>query len=213
MLIEDNIDIYQWFDKQDKLFDVWITDPPYPFDSQNGTNRYKDMYLKFTWNDLKNIFDKMYSMTNDGGRAYVFCNRDGIQNTIDLLQNSGFRFLNLLIWDKLAFGGGYHWRNQAEFIIYVSKNKPKVEVKSVSNIFKYKRPFKKDNHPEINYMPAGKNSAKPYYIWRDILIHGVLSNEYVADPFSGTNPMRAAYLLEQEIFKKDLMIYTNSYDT
>lgn len=208
----EKLEIDDWFTKLPEKIDLWITDPPYPFDSQNGTGRYKGMYKKFTWQKLNDVFVKMYEKTNEGGRAYVFANRDGLFKTMDGLVKAGFDFLNILIWDKQHFGGGYHWRRQEEYIVYVSKGHPKTYVKNVSNIFNYKRPSKSDAVPSIGYNPKGV-SVKPHQIWKDIITHGGCQDDVCADPFAGTNPMRAALLLNAALMSKIKDAYTNVYLT
>ena len=207
-----NFEIDDWFSFQSENVDLWITDPPYPFNSQNGTGRYKGMYKRFDWLSMKSVFLKMYAKTSDGGRAYVFCNRDGLFKTQSLLKSAGFRFLNILIWDKQHFGGGYHWRNQAEYIVYVSKGKPKCYVRGLSNIFNYKRPTKSSIIPGIGYDPS-KTSSKPYEIWRDIIEHGSCEGDVIADPFAGTNPLCAALMIEPHLMRKAKDAYTNVYLT
>ena len=208
-----NLEINDWFRSINNInVDLWITDPPYPFASQNGTGRYNNMYSRFTWKTLEDVFKKMYNRTADGGRAYVFCNRDGLHKTIKGLEDAGFRFLNILIWDKQHFGGGYHWRNQVEYIVYVSKGKPSCYIKGLSNVFNYKKPVKGDAISSINYKPEG-TSPKPHFIWTDILTHGSCDDDICADPFSGSNPMRAALLTNPNLLNKIKDAYTNVYIT
>lgn len=211
-IIHTNLEINSWFDQLNDDINLWITDPPYPFDSQNGTNRYDGMYKRLDWKDLEDVFKNMYKKTEDGGRAYVFCNRDGIFETQKRLEKVGWTFRNLLVWDKMHFGGGYHWRNQVEYIIYVTKGKPDLYVKGISNIFKYKKPKEKDSVPSINYDVIGV-SCKPYKIWSDILDNGACQDDIVADPFAGSNPLRAAIKLSKKLDNKILKIHTNTYKT
>lgn len=206
-----DLDIDDWFDQLTESIDLWITDPPYPFDSQNGTGRYKGMYTRLTWKKLELICKEMYNRTNDGGRIYMFCNRDGIFKTGAALEGAGFKSRNLLVWDKQHFGGGYHWRNQAEYIVYATKDKPKIYVKGISNIFNYSRPFKRDAIPEIGYDPSG-TSSKPYMIWEDIMTHGGCEDDICADPFAGSNPMRAALLTNSALMSKIKKAFTNSHN-
>lgn len=209
-LVKTNLEISDWFSSLKDNVDLWITDPPYPFDSQNGTGRYKDMYSLMSWEQIGKVYEKMYKHTSDGGRVYVFCNRDGIENTKRLLSEAGFRFLNLLVWDKCHFGGGYHWRNQVEYIIYSSKGKPKTYVKNLANIFRYKRPSKNSTMPSIGYDPSGQ-SCKPMEIWRDIMLEGGCDEDVCADPFSGSNPMMAAYMTNPILKTKFKKVLTNVY--
>ena len=209
-LIHTNLEIDDWFKQLEDKISVTVSDPPYPFDSQNGTNRYAGMYKRFDWAKMEDVFKQIYAHTQEQGRVYIFCNRDGLFKTQTLLVKSGFEFRNILVWDKKHFGGGYHWRSQVEYIVYVSKGEPKTYVKGAPNIFSYPRPSKKDAIPSIGYDPVCL-SAKPMQIWKDILTHGAVDGDIVADPFAGSNPMKAAIETEVKLQNKILKAYTNTY--
>jgi len=207
-IVETNLEISDWFswvDSNKYSIDLWITDPPYPFSNQNGTGRfdYKSgsdgMYSRLDWPSLGDIFLKMFDRSNAGARAYVFCNRDGLFKTKELLESAGWKFRNLLVWDKKNLGMGYHWRNKAEYIVYVSNGKPLTYIKNKGNIFSYKKPR------------GGGTSQKPHEIWADILESGSVSGDVCADPFSGTNPMRESILNHKGLESKIGAAYTNIY--
>jgi site-specific DNA-methyltransferase (adenine-specific) len=207
------LEVEEWFKQLEEKVDLWITDPPYPFDTQNGTGRYQNMYQQLGWADLEDVYKKMYEHSPDGARAYVFCNRDGRETTKQALSQAGWTFRNELIWDKLHFGGGYHYRNQVEYIVYVTKGKPKTYVKGRSNVFRYKRPTKNSGIPKIGYDPTSCASPKPWEIWDEIMIHGACEGDVCADPFAGSNPMKAALNLNHGIAGKIKLAYTNIYET
>ena len=203
-IVKTSLDIDDWFSSLNENIDLWITDPPYPFDNKNGTNRfnYKDgndnMYQRLSWSKLSSIFSEMYNRSNEGSRAYVFCNRDGLFETQPLLKKSGWTFRNVLVWDKKRLGMGYHWRNKAEYILYVTKGKPKSYVKGAGNIFSYSKP---------RNMGV---SAKPYNIWADILENSAVLGDTCADPFAGSDPMEKALLSYPNLYSKIGSAYTNS---
>jgi DNA modification methylase len=211
-VVVTKLEIDKWFAQLTDKIDLWITDPPYPFDAQNGTGRYQNMYALLGWARIGDVFEKMYDATEDGGRAYVFSNRDGYQKTKELLESKGWTFRNQLVWNKINFGGGYHWRNQVEYIVYVTKGKPKTYVKGRSNIFEYKKPGKKSGIPGIGYDPASCSSPKPHQIWDEIMNHGGCDDDICADPFAGSNPMKAALDLNAALMKKIKTAHTNVYD-
>lgn len=220
--IETSLQISEWIEyiKKSKVqIDLLITDPPYPFDNKNGSGRHKfkdgsdDMYHRMTWDSLKIIYNDFLDLTAPGGRAYIFSNRDGYEKTKEIMQEVGWRYLNTLIWDKERFGGGYHWRNSVEYIHYFCKKpKPAVLVKGAKNLFRYSKPKKSDAIPEINYNPASNASPKPNQLWRDIIKFGGKEGDIVADPFSGSNPLKAALYLNPELVKKIDSAYLNSFD-
>lgn len=86
--------------------DLWISDPPYPFQNQNGTGRMKfednkdQMYTRMTYSDLEWCYGEMFSTSNSGAGCYIFANRDGLFHTKDSMEKSGWTFRNILVWDK-----------------------------------------------------------------------------------------------------------------
>lgn len=217
-MIKSNLDFYKFMESLKDNVDVWITDPPYPFDNQNGTGRYShvngndQMYSRFDWAEMQKMISLMYDKTSEGGCCYLFCNRDGLFDTKDILARTGWTFRNLLVWDKQAMGMGYHWRNQTEYILYASKGKTERYVKSHSNIFSFKKPGEKDSDLSIGYNVKGCISAKPYKIWSKIIQYGVLDGDIIADPFAGTDPMSAALNLDKSLLDKINKAYSNTYD-
>jgi site-specific DNA-methyltransferase (adenine-specific) len=209
-IIETNFEIKDWFSylhSENILVDMWITDPPYPFDNKNGTGRflYEDgvdgLYDRMTWDDLSVSFCRMFDASNEGSRAYVFSNKDGLFETKSRMEQAGWTFRNILIWNKKRMGMGYHWRHSVEYILYFSKGKPLSYVKGKSNILSYKKPR------------GGSQSVKPFELWVDILEWSAVSGDICADPFSGSNPMKKAILGYSNLESKINMAYTNVFIT
>lgn len=217
-IVKSNLEIQDWLNSLTEDVDLWITDPPYPFENRNGGRRFKyingvdHMYHRFDWNDMKNVFQKFYDKTSDGGRMYVFCNRDGIFEMKPMMEAMGWDFRNLLVWEKDKIGLGFHWRHQVEYILYFSKGKLKHYVKSPNNIFKYPKPKPTDSVPSVGYTVSGQ-SPKPKQIWEDILKYGGKEGDVVADPFAGSDPLSAAINLNKDLFDKIKKSYSNIYLT
>lgn len=221
-IVKTGLPVSDWIEimkGQEIGIDLLITDPPYPFNNKNGSGRHQyhdgsdEMYHRMEWEDLAETYKGFLDLMNDGGRAYIFCNRDGYEKTREIMLNAGWRYLNTLVWDKERFGGGYHWRNSVEYIHYFCKpKKPAVLVKGARNLFAYSKPKKGDAIPEIGYDPASNDSPKPNQIWRDILMYGAAEGDIVADPFAGSNPLMAALYLNPELAEKIDIAYTNSFD-
>ena len=183
--------------------DIWITDPPYPFENQNGTGRMKfeggedEMYTRMTYGDLESCYKSMFDLTNAGGLAYVFANRDGLFNTKESLDRAGWTFRNIIVWDKVVQGMGYHWRNQVEYIFYVTKGAAKKYVTNHPNIFSVKK-------------PQGL-SAKPPKIWETILEKQMSDGDVVADPFAGSDPLSICLNNNQNLMQKIGASYSNIF--
>ena len=203
-VIKSSLDIKDWFLSLDDNVDLWITDPPYPFNNKNGTSRFKydgtdNMYNRLSWSEIADFCNSCFNHSNDGARFYIFSSRDGLRNTWGCLEDAGWTFRNLLVWDKKRMGMGYHWRNQSEYILYASNGKPKKYVKSKGNIFSYKKP-----------RGLGQ-SAKPYEIWDDIMKSSLCEGDVCADPFSGSNPFLSAVDKNPSLLNDMSALYLNSY--
>lgn len=218
-IVRTKLEISDWFSQLNEKVDLWITDPPYPFDNKNGSKRFNhvdgidNMYARLDWSDLEGIFADMYAATNKGGRAYIFCNRDGLFETKELLEKTGWKFRNIIVWDKQSMGMGYHWRNQVEYICYVTKGSidSQFYIKNQPNIFYEKKPKSSDSIPGIGYNPSG-TSPKPYKIWSKIMEYQLGQDEVVADPFAGSEPLRAAIEMNSSLKAKAKTVYVNSYE-
>ena len=183
--------------------DLWITDVPYPFNNQNGTGRMKfeggedKMYSRMSYSDLEWSYDQMFKNSNEGAGSYVFSNRDGLFNTKDSLEKTGWTFRNIIVWDKKVQGMGYHWRNQVEYIIYCTKGKTKKYVTGLPNIFSEKKP------PGL--------SAKPPKIWQTIMEQQLKDGEVVCDPFAGSDPLSIALNNNQNLLNKIGQSHSNIF--
>ena len=183
--------------------DLWVTDPPYPFENQNGTGRMKfednkdEMYTRMTYSDLEWCYGEMFSNSNSGAGCYVFANRDGLFHTKDSMEKSGWTFRNILVWDKVNMTMGYHWRNQVEYIVYCTKGATKKYVTSLPNIFHEKK-------------PTGL-SAKPPKIWETIMERQLKDGEVVCDPFAGSDPLSISLNNNQNLMQKVGSSYSNIF--
>ena len=199
------LDIKSFFPHLQSLtkVDLWITDPPYPFENQNGTGRMKfednkdEMYTRMTYSDLEWCYGEMFSNSNSGAGCYVFANRDGLFHTKDSLEKSGWTFRNILVWDKVNMTMGYHWRNQVEYIVYCSKGATKKYVTGLPNIFHEKK-------------PTGL-SAKPSKIWETIMSQQLKDGEIVCDPFAGSDPLSISLNNNQNLMQKIGSSYSNIF--
>lgn len=184
--------------------DIWITDPPYPFDNKNGAGRFKyvdgkdGMYKRMTYSDLESAYREMLSLSNPSAVCYIFTDRDGLFQTKDSLERVGWNFNNIIVWDKQRMGMGYHWRNQIEYIVYCSNGQTKRFVTSASNIISAKK-------------PKGL-STKPPVIWEKIMDFQLRDGDVVCDPFAGSDPLSITLNQNQKLLSKVKNSYSNIYD-
>jgi len=198
-----NLDINDWFKQQKDKVDIWVTDVPYPFRNQNGSGRMKfengtdSMYNRLTYSDLERCYAEMLKLSNPAASCYIFTDRDGLFETKPAMEKAGWQFRQVIVWDKINQGLGYHWRNQTEYIVYCTNGATKNYVTKVPNIFHEKK-------------PKGL-SAKPPIIWQKILEQQAFQDCVVADPFAGSDPLSQVInsnaVLNQKIGKSFSNIY------
>ena len=150
-----------------------------------------------TYPQLEDCYSEMLKNSNPSASCYIFTNRDGLFQTKDSLAKSGWTFRNILVWDKMVLGMGYHWRNQAEYIIYATNGPTKKFVTKQSNIFREKK-------------PSGL-SAKPPKIWETIMEQQLRQDEVVCDPFAGSDPLSFSLNNNQNLMQKIKASYSNIY--
>lgn len=198
-----NLEISDWFKQQPEKVDIFISDPPYPFSNQNGSGRMKfedgtdKMYDRMTYSDLEACYAEMLKLANPGAHCYIFTDRDGLFKTRPSMEAAGWRFRNVLVWDKTVLGMGYWWRNQAEYIVYCTNGDSKDYVTNASNIFRVKK-------------PKGL-SSKPPEIFKSILDHQLRADQVTADPFAGSDPLSQALNGDATLLAKVKSSYSNIY--
>lgn len=115
--------------------DAIITDPPY----SSGARRDADRQVRTktvdpdaewfshdhmtTWGYqwlLRAVMDAARPRLDPGSHVYVFCDWRQMPNVYGILESTGYRVNNCLVWKKSNFGLGNHWRNQHEFIVFAS---------------------------------------------------------------------------------------------
>lgn len=213
--IETALDFEDFYKSLSHKVDILLTDPPYPFENKNGSQRFqfknsKDkMYDRISWTQMDKFAELSWDNMADQGRAFVFCNKDTLMKTQSIFESKGFTFRNYLILDKEKMGMGYHFRNQVEYILYCSKGKPARYATGCPNIFHFKKPNAKNANSALKWNPTNQ-SAKPFQVFESILVNIAVDGDVAADPFAGSNPLRAALLNNIPLQKKISNCYTNT---
>jgi site-specific DNA-methyltransferase (adenine-specific) len=97
-------------------------------------------------------------------------------NVFGLLESAGFRVNHQLVWDKMVFGMGAHYRNQHELITFASLGKPsRLLCADRGTVFHHKAP-----HPNVRFHPT----EKPVPLLIEIL--ECVSFKRALDPFMGS---------------------------
>ncbi len=101
-------------------------DPPF-----NQNKDYKlhndNMEVDDYWSWMKNVCDKIFSLTIDGGAIYFMQREKNTEFVLRILRETGWNFQNLIIWNKLssAIPSKYRFGKKYQIIAFYTKgNKP-----------------------------------------------------------------------------------------
>ena len=178
----------------DKSVDAVITDPPYSSGARQ-TNQLRSrgaMLRGEKWQEewfgtdnlssvgfmffMRGVALAAFGKCRPGAHLYMFIDWRNYPMLYQILESSGWRINNLIVWNKEIFGMGDNYRNQHELIIYASKGSPSRCLRhDVPNVIDSKR-VKQTNHP----------TEKPKELIELLLSVGVKEGEIVLDPFMGS---------------------------
>lgn len=111
--------------------DAVVTDPPYlltsggksPGGMQGGwmtdyDNGGSPVHCDITWHQ---IMSSVFSALSDHADAYVMANDKNVHEAMNAAKDSGFRFHNLLVWDKGTATANRWYMKNCEFVLYLYK--------------------------------------------------------------------------------------------
>lgn len=186
----------------DCCIDLVVTDPPYNdksmFRGQGGKIRQGQKLGSHGWfaNDQIDegefntlflaVLKELQRILKPNSHIYIFCNHKVMERFKTMLIEH-FRFINLLVWDKMMFGLGWCYRPQYELILLGSKGANKIKIKNKGNILRFRRLVNNHRrHP----------TQKPENIISELISNSSQEDDLVFDPFagSGTTLVAAAKL-------------------
>ena len=115
-----------------------VTDPPYCSGGFNesgkagakGQGLRSDVIKEVGWfiNDrmttaglvwlLRNVMIELHRILKDGGSVCLFTDWRMVVHIAPALESAGFRFQNMIVWNKMAMGLGVGFRHQHEIILH-----------------------------------------------------------------------------------------------
>lgn len=177
--------------------DLIVTDPPFCIEMDkikenrsgrftSGISDYKEQ-KELPYQKLSSYF---FRVLKDNRHLYMFCDEKQIGKWFDNLTKVGFRFENVLVWDKkwagyLLGSRGYRYALQTEFIIYCSKGRRKRNGDQFkSNVLRFSRVVK---HHQKPYDKKEKHpTQKPIDLISEMIKESSREREIVLDAFIGT---------------------------
>ena len=121
---------------------VVITDPPYSSGARRDADRQvRGAMLRETDDEdwfshdamtswgyswfLRSVLTEMRPRLDPGAHVYVFSDWRQTPNVYGMLEATGYRVNQCLVWAKTHYGMGSYWRNQHENIVFASLGVPK----------------------------------------------------------------------------------------
>ncbi len=125
----DTMDILPRLIKEKAHIDCLVCDPPYKLTAGGGNpsadhkkmagifnndkydNKGQIVECEIDWQDFMPLFYDILP----AGHAYIMCNNRHIQNMLNAAQDAGFKFHNMLVWDKITATANRWYMKNCEF--------------------------------------------------------------------------------------------------
>ena len=181
-------------DIPDNSIDLIVTDPPYKLvaggvtgklskritgvcldhnsiDTKNGNGNFKINNIKFSeW------LPDCYRVLKDGGHCYIMVNDRNMQQLLNETETSGFKLLNILVWNKNNAMPNHWYMKNAEFILFLRKGIAKYINNQGSKQCMYFNNIKSKLHP----------TEKPVELMSNFIENSTKIGDTVLDPFMGS---------------------------
>ncbi|HHH52584.1 MAG TPA: site-specific DNA-methyltransferase [Bacteroidetes bacterium] len=169
--------------------DLIVTDPAYSGMNQKLKlgkgkiiGRYKDRGENGKWfeefldtEDNYSVFLKeCFRVMKDNRHIFLMFDSYSLLTLAPLVRDV-FEVKNILVWDKVNIGLGHYFRRRHEFILFASKGKRKVKLRSIPDIWNIKR-----------FTHAPYPTQKPTEIFELMLVSSADEDFVVCDPFLGS---------------------------
>lgn len=190
----------------DDSIDLVCTDVPYKLTSRGSSGTMSGYWagekarkgLVFDNNDIEieDYLPELYRILKDGTHCYIMCNQSNLPHFMEVINNSEFKFIKCLIWDKGNKICGRFYMNCFEYIIMLRKGR--------------ERPINNCGTGDILRIPNkktkgidGKNihdSEKPIDLMNILIQNSSDDGDIVIDPFMGSGTTAIAAIRTKRNF-------------
>ena len=181
----------------DESIDLVVTDCPYHIVSGGCTNKGKGNGIfeqkkasdgkLFKHNEIKfsDWLPEVFRVLKDGTHCYICINGRNLKQLQTDAEKAGFKFQNLLVWEKGNVTPNRYYMGACEFILMLKKGKSKtINEAGTPNILRVQNPTGKKLHP----------TEKPVLLMQKLVINSSKYEETVLDPFMGSGSTGIACL-------------------
>lgn len=180
----------------DESVDLIVTDPPYRLTSGGSKNSNlggifshvdeggygndgEIVPCDISW---KEIMETCHKPLKEGCHAYIMVNNRNMEEALYEARKVGFKFHNILVWDKGTVTPNRYYMNQLEFCLFLYKERSKcIKDCSLSNLFRVKN-NDKNGHP----------TGKPNKLMECWVEQSSNENDLILDPFIGSGTTAVA---------------------
>lgn len=193
-------------------FDLAFLDPPFN-QSKEYQSHDDNMIPEQYWKWMYEVCSKIYQKSVAGGAIYFMQREKNAKYVLEILQESGWTYQNLIVWKKKtsAVPSNMRYGKHYQIIVFATKGKkPRVFNKlrydpPLLVTEKYKRPngvFVTDVWDDIRELTSGylagdeplreKNGERahkqqsPIHLITRIILSSTMPNDLILDPFAGT---------------------------
>jgi len=143
-----------------------------------------DWFNVFKNERFTELFTECYRVLAPNRHAFLWCDDETSDFMKPAATAAGFKCWKRIVWNKVHFGMGYHYRAQYEFILFLEKGKRRLNNLGVGDVLTSKRIKSKDAYP----------AEKPVDINETLILNSTQPGEVVCDPFCGSGSAGVAAL-------------------
>ena len=182
---------------ENNSIDLILIDPPYPINTNNGTNRFSqngwidgssDGYNIEWYNKFSLTIESLMRTLKEGRHFYCFVDEKNLFILKPYLDKY-MTFKKVIVWHKKSFGLGYHYRNIIEYCLLYTKGKSKRHIIDQPNFFM-------GNKDDVDFHPTSKNTDMLRWLIRNSTDKG----DVVLDGYSGSGTTAIACFKEDRNF-------------
>jgi site-specific DNA-methyltransferase (adenine-specific) len=168
--------------------DLVLTDPPYGTGGRDGSVHLNNITLlgnrmsvdSYIW-WINKVAGECYRITKDDSHLYTFSDWRSYKNQQIGFETAGWELRSLLVWSK-GNGMGEFWRSSHEFILFMTKQKPrKLSHGGCFNVLSFS-PVRGSLHP----------TQKPLDLFEELVMASTNEGDLVCDPFVGSGTTAVA---------------------
>lgn len=166
--------------------DAVVTDPPYRLTSGGKTpggmtggwltdypNNGLPVFCDVSWDQ---IMGAAFDSLNSDSDAYIMANDKNVNMALNAAKNAGFKFHNLLVWDKRTAVANRWYMKNCEFILYLYKGAAR-RIKDAGS---------KQLYSVLQIDSSTHPTEKPVELMRHYIGNSTERRQSVLDPFMGS---------------------------